>query len=408
MSSAPNWLEFFEDRERLYANYYLDFAHQHARRDPAAYEQLEAESGNLFKTAAWLAEQNEAEGVLRLATALWEQSDFMRSRGFIQRGLPLLEQARQAARQLADLRAEFTCLEALAYVHYSIGDHALAQPLYEQALVLAQDMDEPQFRAKAQVGKGRLLIDMGHLDQAAILLKRSLDDYRQIQDYGGEIETLIALGNLLSLQGEFATAEDYIKQGILLAQARLDRYSEAELRYVLGYAANLAQDWPKAIIHFEAATALARAIGDRYFEVRGLTALGEAWLVQGNVQQAVTLLEEALARQDTSDDVLTKAFTHLYLAKAYHGLNKTQESLAQLKEVYPLRKLPVLANLAADAAWLRANNYLKQGQTDLARTALHDFLNLAPDHMIEIRQAAESLLEAIDSGAYGSELVMTI
>src|SRR5262245_29511526 len=100
MGGNTSWLRFFEDRERLYANYYLDFAHQHARRDAVAYEQLEVESGNLFRTAAWLAEQNEAGSILNLATALWEQSDFIYSRGFLQRGLPLLQQAYQAARQL--------------------------------------------------------------------------------------------------------------------------------------------------------------------------------------------------------------------------------------------------------------------------------------------------------------------
>src|SRR5262245_15670137 len=106
MNSEPNWLEFFQDREQLHAGYYLHFAQQHARRAPEAYERLELESGNLFKTAAWLAQHSEAEAILKLATALWQQTDFMRTRGFLQRGLPLLEQAHQAAQQLGDLRTE--------------------------------------------------------------------------------------------------------------------------------------------------------------------------------------------------------------------------------------------------------------------------------------------------------------
>jgi tetratricopeptide (TPR) repeat protein len=401
MSSEPNWLAFFEDRERLYANYYLDFAQQHARRDAEAYEQLEAESGNLLKIAAWLAEQNEAEGILRLAMDLWQQSDFMRSRGFLQRGLPLLEQARQAARQIGDLRAEFTWLEALAYAHYSTNNFALARPLYEQVLILAQESNSQLLVAQAHLGMGRLLTDMGYLEQAATSLKQALQNYRGIQNYEGEIKTLTHLGDLLSLQGDFAGAEAYLNLGLPLTQARQDRPGEAAVHYSLGYAAALAQDWSKAIIHFEAATDMACSVGDRFLEVRGLVNLGEGWLELGDAQRAVLLLEESLTRHKTSDDLLTKAFAQFYLAKAYNALNAPDKSLIQLRQVYPYllarQDAPVLAALAAEAAWIMADNYLKQSNIDLARMALQDILNLAPDHMVDIRQTAEKLLKSIES-----------
>ena len=399
MSNDTNWLEFFEDRERLYANYYLDFAHQYARRDPEAYEQLEAESGNLFKTAAWLAEHDEAEGILKLASALWEQSDFMRSRGFMQRGLPLLEQAHQAARQIEDLEAEFTWLEALAYAHYSVNNFALARPLYEQALILAQDSQKQLLVAQAHLGMGILLTDMGDLEEAATSLMQALQKYRGIQNYEGEIKTLTRLGDLLSLQGDFAGAIAYLNQGLPLAQARQDRPREAAVHYSLGYAAALAQEWPRAILHFEAATDMACSVGDRFLEVRGLVNLGEGWLELGDVQRAVLLLEESLTRHETSDDLLTKAFAQFYLAKAYNVLNAPDKSLIQLRQVYSYllerQDAPVLAALVAEAAWIMADNYLKQSNIDLARIALQDILNLAPDHMTDIRQSAESLLESL-------------
>jgi len=408
METETNWIEFFEDRERLYAEYYLDFAQQNARRDPEAYEQLEAESGNLLRVADWLAEQNEAEGILRLASALWEESDFMRSRGFMQRGLPLLEHAHQSARQIEDLEAEFIWLEALANVHHETGNPELAQPLFEEALKLAQGLNNLQFKAKARLGIGRVLMEKGQLSRAASWLKQALQNYRQTQEHTGEIETLTALGTLLSLQRDFAGAESYLEQGLSIAQARQDRQGEAALRNALGYAATLAQDWLKAIKHYEAVIEVARAIGDYFFEVRGLHNLGEAWLELGDVQQAVNLLEEALTRQETIDDVLTKAFTHFCLGKAYNILNAPDKSLVQLKEVYPFRQVPVLLPLAVEAAWIRADNYLKQSKIDLARTALQNVLGLAPHHMAEIRRAAGELLESLEKGEYECELGLTI
>jgi hypothetical protein len=64
---------------------------------------------------------------------------------------------------------------------------------------------------------GRLLMELGDLEHAATWLKRSLQNYRRCQDYEGEITTLPALGNLLSLQGNFVKAKTYLKQGLSLA-----------------------------------------------------------------------------------------------------------------------------------------------------------------------------------------------
>lgn len=396
MSTEPNWLGFFENRERLYAAYYLDFAEQNARRDPEAYDRLEAESGNLLRVADWLGEHEEAEGILRLAEALWEESDFIRIRGFMQRGLPLLEQARKVAGQTGDVEAEFVWLEALANIHWSIGKPDLAQSLYEQALELAQASEKFRLKAQAQLGMGRVYMDLGYLDSATRWLQQALQGYRQIQDYAGEIETLITLGNLLSLQGDFAEAEIYLAQGLPLTQVHKDRRSEAALRYALGYVGTNAQDWPQAVHHYEAAVDIAQAIGDHYYEVRGLTALGEAWLALGNADRAITLLEEALTRQEVSDDILAKAFTHFYLAKAYHEVNHLEKALAQLQHVYPFHEVPILAGEAAEAAWLKAEIYLEKENVDLARAALQNVLDLAPDHRADLREVARRRLEAIE------------
>ncbi|MBN1993744.1 MAG: tetratricopeptide repeat protein [Anaerolineae bacterium] len=399
MSNEQNWLEFFADRERLYADYYLAFAQQHARRDSTAYDHLEAESGNLLRTASWLAEQNETGNILKLADVLWQQSGFLRSRGFLQRGLPLLEQAQQAAHALGDVRTEFIWLEALAFVYWDNGNHASALPLYEQALALLQDNDEPLCHAQANLGMGRLQIDMGHLEKANTLLLQALQDYHHIRDQKGELETLIALANLSSLQGNPDKATTYLEQALSLTQARQDLQNEANLQYTLGYVNALAGKWSEAAIHFSAAIKTAHAAGDILLEVRGMTALGEAWLVQGDAQQAVNLLQKALACQETNDDILHKAFTQVYLAKGYNILNQPEQSLVQLRQVYPylldLRQAPIMATLAVEAAWIMADNYLKQNNPVLAQAALHDILLLNPDPKAKLYQTTKALLESI-------------
>ncbi len=397
MNDDINWLDFFNHRERQHANFYLDFAQQHAHREPTAYQNLEAETGNLLKTATWLAEQHQPNDILQLATALWQKSDFMRTRGFLQRGLPLLKQAHQAARELSNPTAEFIWLEAMAQIHLNTGNPTAAHPLYEQALTLAQANDELLLKAQAELGLGRLLMEMAQLEQAAVWLKQALTHYRQSQAYDGEIETLVALGNLLSLQGNFGEAISYLEQGLPLTQTRQDKHGEMSLRYALGYVDGISQNWAMAIKHDEIAIELARETGDCVIEARGFINLAEAWIALGEAEKAISILEKSLACQETIDDTLTKAFTHFCLAKAYHALHDAPNSLSQLSYVYPLRQVPLMIPFVAEAAWLEADNYFQQGRFEEARAAVQDCLNLAPASLVEIRQQAENLLKELDS-----------
>ena len=393
MGDEPDWLEFFEDRERRYAKFYLDYAQQHAQRDPEAYARLEAEIGNLLKSATWLAYHDEGEGILALATALWQESDFLRSRGYMQRGLPLLERAREAAQVRGDVEAEFRWLEAMAHIYLLNGDLYLSQSLYEQALGLAQSCEQLLLKAAVQFGLGRLQMDLGQLDRAVSLLKEALWNFRELEDNENEIEALTTLANTLSLQGKFDEATEYLEQGLLAVQSQQSRRCEAEIRYALGYNAALAEDWSQALNHFEVATEIGRETGDLFREVRGLHNMGEAWLELGDVSKAVALLEEAVVRQEAIDDIITKAFTHFYLAKAYKARHDLTECLEQLEQVYPFRQVPISITMAVEAEWLKAEIYLEQGNFDLAQSILANILQLAPEHMGEMRNQAHTLLE---------------
>lgn len=397
MTVDSNWLEFFQDRERLHADFYLNFTCQHAHRNPTAHNYLEADSGNVLRTATWLHEADRAEDILKLATALWHQSDFMRTRGFMQRGLPLLEQAWQAASRLGDKQAELIWLEALAQAQLNLGNPVAAQPLYEQALTLAQVDGDSLFIARVQLGLGRLLIELSQLAQANITLKQALETYTVVDNYDGKIETLIALGNLLTIQEDYSGAVAYIQQGLSLAQARRDYYGETALYFALGYASGEGKEWLTAIYHYNQAVQMAHEVGNRLLEVRGLHNMGEAWLELGYVEHAITLLEEAVTCQHALDDALTKAFTHFYLGKAYHAYNTPNDSLTHLRQVLIFHQIPNTIPLAIEALWLEVDNYLKLSQFDRACLTLRTYLNFAALSEAQ-RSKGEALLQMLDDG----------
>ena len=260
---------------------------------------------------------------------------------------------------------------------------------------MATSLNNIQFKAKAQLGLGRVLIEKGHLDDAETWLTRALHNYRQTQDYVGEIDTLDALGNVLSLQGDSLKAVEYLEQGMSIAKDHQDVHSEIRLRFSLGYVGTTAQDWLTAIFHYRDVIDMAESIGNHFFEVRGLTSLGEAWLELGEIQKAIVLLEKALALQEISDDQLSKAFTHFYLAKAYNFIGAPNDSLAHLSHVYPFYQIPRMISEATEADWIMANNLLLLGETDLACARLQEALSRLPKKTTKLHHSIEQLLASI-------------
>jgi hypothetical protein len=57
--------------------------------------------------------------------------------------------------------------------------------------------------------------------------------------------------------------------------------------------------------------------------------------------------------------------------------------------------MPVSFQEAAEAAWVRADNYLKKNDIHQAQATLQDVLDLAPTHMVDLRAAAEMLLNSL-------------
>ena len=328
------------------------------RRDTESYDRLEAESGNLLRIGNWLAEENEDEEILRLAGALWEESDFMRSRGFMQRGLSLLKKAQELSQASNDIEAEITWLLALVEIHILNGHLAKALSLYEQVQRLSQRCKNTKLNGDIQLEQGRLLLDTGELNEAISWFEQALQTYRKVFDNNGEVEALSALGETLSLLGKFDEAFTLLNNGLREAQSRLDRRGEVWLRSALGYVAAIAKDWTKVIFHLELAISIAKEIGDRFREVRGLHNLGEAWFELGNIKKSEAVLLEAVDRQKLIDDPITKAFTHFYLAKVYKTLNFHDACLIQLEQVFPFQQIPVLADLAAEAASIKAEIHL--------------------------------------------------
>ena len=253
-----------ELRER-HAVFYLALAEMAAPKlfggaaDPALVARLAAETGNFRAVAEWALEDPlRMEMSLRLGTALhW----FWFARGRFEEGRDRLTHAIGIASHAAP-GVRGWALIALGHVHLWQGNPAAALPRMQEALVLLQDVDDPEGLAYALNGVG----------------------------------AAIALG------GDPVRCVQYLEAAIPIAETLSNRVLLAIILYYHGRAAQDRGDFPVARGSFERATAIGRATNNRPTIAHPLTMEGKLAVVEGRIEEAATALGESLEIHHGNDD----------------------------------------------------------------------------------------------------------
>ena len=253
-----------ELRER-HAVFYLALAEMAAPRlfggaaDPALVARLSAETGNFRAVAEWALEDPlRMEMSLRLGTALhW----FWFARGRFEEGRDRLTHAIGIASHAAP-GVRGWALIALGHVHLWQGNPAAALPRMQEALVLMQDVDDPEGLAYALNGVG----------------------------------AAIALG------GDPVRCVQYLEAAMPIAEKLENRVLLAIILYYHGRAAQDRGDMAQARSSFERATSIGRVTGNRPTIAHPLAMEGKLAAKEGRIQEAALALGESLEIHHSIDD----------------------------------------------------------------------------------------------------------
>jgi predicted ATPase/DNA-binding SARP family transcriptional activator len=253
-----------ELRER-HAVFFLALAEMAAPRlfggaaDPALVARLSAETGNFRAVAEWALEDPiRMEMSLRLGTALhW----FWFARGRFEEGRDRLTHAIGIASHAAPAVRGWALI-ALGHVHLWQGNPAAARPRMEEALVLMQDVDDPEGLAYALNGVG----------------------------------AAIALG------GDPVRCVQYLEAAIPIAEKLENRVLLAIILYYHGRAAQDRGEMAQARASFERATQIGRATGNRPTIAHPLAMEGKLAAAEGRIQEAALALGESLEIHHAIDD----------------------------------------------------------------------------------------------------------
>jgi tetratricopeptide (TPR) repeat protein/transcriptional regulator with XRE-family HTH domain len=139
------------------------------------------------------------------------------------------------------------------------------------------------------------LLDHGHWAQAAALYQTGIAAAQRDRDRRSEADTLIQLGFLQSLTGDYPAAATALARALELHRDLHDRLGQADALTELGFLHSLTGDYPAAAASHLQALAVARDLGDRLGQATTLNGLGKVQRLTGDYTAAAASLQRALA-----------------------------------------------------------------------------------------------------------------
>jgi tetratricopeptide (TPR) repeat protein len=329
------------------------------------------------------------------------------------------DRMRQLGRSMGDLGLESTALQNLGVQEVLASNYDEAAKLFRSALELKQELGDsygalqlllnqvsvlaglgrvdaahvllddleqliqlarlPQLRVSLLGQRALLLIDRGEFDGARSLFLQGLRIARRL---GLPDRELTTLRNLASLDRDRSAVRQSLawgRKGIALAESLGDRVQEEALRRVVGVALYDLGQVDEAVLQFVAAAELAEEFEDGYHHAESLGNAAACLIDAGRPQDAIAMLDTALAGSATADDDW-RAGQLGNLAAAYSAAGDSSKAIETLEQA---------ANLTAD--WTKRARFLRQAAiTALENVALADRAADLLDAELEARRANET------------------
>ncbi len=240
-----------------------------------------------------------------------------------------LEEAIAIAQKINDRSFEASALNNLAnLVGFVQGDYALAKKYFEQVLQITRELGDRSRQAVAVANLGWAASMLGDFTAARAYYAQSLSSGRESGYRYNEAYTLLNLGAVLGIQGETDAALQSISQGLRMFQESGERNGEAWALFYCGHVALIRKDFAWASDLFHQSIAIRTELGLANLVMEATAGLVQVRLDRGEnvmaMQEAETILAH-LASGDTLDG--SEEPLRIYLA-CYQALEQNGDSRA--------------------------------------------------------------------------------
>lgn len=266
------------------------------------------------------------------AAEFWTGNDLYRDAiTCSKRALKLLDQLPDPE---AQREARVTSLVNLAFCYEQLNDPRRARRYYHDALALVP-RDRKRL-AELNGHLGYLAYQTGDFRTAREHLDRADAIYRELDDLDGRLQVGLYRARLFNQVRDFGQVLDVLGEAVSLAEAA-GKASDLDLFYQeLGLAQGRLSQWAEADEYLRKGLALAEARGDQASLAQGYHFLGrvESWHQH---PEAVDYLKEAIALLDGGrrDERMYAQILNT-LADTYQRLSRPDEALATFQQAIPL------------------------------------------------------------------------
>ncbi len=270
---------------------------------------VEVEQANFRAALEWAIAHNEGELAARIAVKLnrfwWIRHYVAEARAWLEKTLAILpppppsfSESLSSESPFSDdelLRQRARVLRELGQLCYNVGDFTKSHPYLEEALALAQRVEDERLIALVASSLASLLCGIGELAQAEAYMLQSLE-YDLQSGYATDIAiTYGMLGEVAMYQEKWAVAEERLRHARRLQEELGDRYSLMITNINLAHAIFEQSRADEALPCLQEGLAYARAIEQPVGEATALRNLAELYVALGQAGRAFDAALQAFA-----------------------------------------------------------------------------------------------------------------
>ncbi|MCT7961539.1 tetratricopeptide repeat protein [Laspinema sp. D1] len=265
------------------------------------------------------------------ATTLNNMARVYSDLGDNQTALDYLNQSLPLSRQIGDIRGEATTLTNIGKVSSDLGDKQTALDYYNQSLPLSRQVGDISQEAITLNNMAGVYFQLGDKQTALDYYNQSLPLSRQVRDKATEANTLSAMGAVYFQLGDKQTALDYYNQSLPLSRQVENRSLEAATFTNIGLVYDALGDKQTALDYYNQSLPLCRQVGDIRGEANTLNNMAQVYLQLGEKQTALDYYNQSLTLWRQVGDISQEANTLFNLAVSKHTQGNLTEALTDIE-----------------------------------------------------------------------------
>jgi non-specific serine/threonine protein kinase len=249
-------------------------------------QRMEVEQANIQAVLTRLAAVGDADGVLRLASAMAIAWHFQMN---LREGRQWLEWALSHTPETATV-TRGRALAGLSQILWVQGHYEQAQALAEVGLAIAEQLNDNEVAARAIHMLGLVALSQGHFERARSHLAQALGHWRDIDWRSFEAFALFLLGRVDHGVGDLKTAARHVSEALAIFREIGHATGAATALIFLGNKARDEGDDRGAALAYLEALELCEGVGDRFALVQAFSGLADLTMRHGQTEVAGVLI----------------------------------------------------------------------------------------------------------------------